>query len=376
MNKILMFCKKHKFWLAVVIVAALVAGWGLTQFNASKNQQANQAVPVTAEKAHQENVTVDLTAVGKVYPYTTVSVRSQVEGPIVKIDFQRGQDVKAGDVLFSIDPRPFEVALKQAQANLQREQALLTDAEADAQRSKTLLEKHYVSEENYSQVYSAMLAQEAGVHAAEADVENAQLQLDYCTIRSPIDGRTGDILVNLGNLVKANDTQPLVIINQLSPIFVSFDVPEKFLPGINKRLAEGKVPVTVKDVNNEVLSEQGNLFFVDNTIDPLTGTIELKANFANEKDELWPGQFVNVELGLYNVDKAIVIPTRAIQHGQKGSYVFVVNAADVAEYRTIETGEAIGNNTIITKGLDADELVVVNGQFRLIDGMAVKMTAE
>ncbi|MFI4954940.1 MAG: efflux RND transporter periplasmic adaptor subunit [Gammaproteobacteria bacterium] len=371
MNNLLSVCNKYKFWLilAVVVIAAVI--WWLKPFSAIKNAQANQAIPVSVAKAEQKSVTVDLTAIGKIFPYSTVSIRSQVEGPIVEIHFARGQDVKVGDILFSIDPRPFEIALQQAEANLYKEKALLTDAQADSQRIKTLLSKHYASQENYDQVYSAMLAQEAAVRSAEADVSNAQLQLEYCTIRSPIDGRTGDILVNLGNLVKANDNQAMVIINQLSPIYASFDVPEKFLPAINRRITAGKVPVIVSDVNKEVLSDQGELFFVDNAIDSLTGTIELKANFPNKNNELWPGQFVQVELGLYDVNDAILIPTRAIQQGQKGSYIYVINTDNRAEYREIEIGEAVNNDTIVTRGLDAGEQVVVDGQFRLIDGSNV-----
>lgn len=358
-----------------MIVAILALGWGITQFAAQKNSKPTQITPVSIEKVQQQTVTVDLTAVGKVHPYSTVAVRSQVEGPITQIDFERGQDVKVGQVLFTIDPRPFEVALQQVEANLEREQALLTEAQANFKRIKPLLAKHFISQGEYDQAYSELKAQEANVHAAQANVANAQLQLDYCTIRSPIDGRTGDILIHLGNLVKANDTQPLVVINQLSPIFVSFDVPEKFLPSINKRLAQGKIPVTAKDANDQVLSTQGELFFVDNAIDTLTGTVELKANFSNEQDELWPGQFVSVQLGLYEIENAIIIPTRAIQHGQKGSYVFVVNAANKAEFRSIDTAEAIGDNTIITKGLDPQEQVVVDGQFRLMDGSEVQIVA-
>jgi multidrug efflux system membrane fusion protein len=375
MNKLWQFLSKYKLRLALSLIVLIAIGWGLSQFlSTEKLAAANPIVPVTVEQVQQKTMTVNLTAVGKVYPYSTVAVRSQVEGPIVSIDFQRGQDVKIGDVLFSIDPRPFEVALQQAQANLEREQALLTEAQANFKRIEPLLSKKYISQENYDQVYSALKAQEASVHEAEANLANAQLQLDYCTIRSPIEGRTGDILVHIGNQVKANDTQALVIINQLNPIFVSFDIPEKFLPAINRRLSEGKLPVVAKDVNNEVLSNQGELFFVDNTIDALTGTIELKANFANERDELWPGQFTNVELGLYQVENAIIIPTRAIQYGQKGSYVFVINAANKAEYRSIQIAEAIDDSTIVTQGLDVNEQVVVDGQFRLIDGSEVKLS--
>lgn len=374
MNQFILYAKQHKKRVIISAIALLLVVWGINKFMLGKKPLINSAVPVTVAKAQQATTTVDLKAVGKVYPYTTVSVRSQVDGPIVKIDFDRGQDVEVDEILFQIDPRPFEVALKQAEANLQREQAILTDAKADAERSKLLLAKSYVSQESHDQVYSNMLAQEAAVKAAEAAVENAQLQVEYSMIRSPIEGRTGDILVNLGNQVKANDTQPLVVINQLSPIFVSFDVPEKFLPDINKRLGSGEIPVRVKDVNENILSENGKLFFVDNTIDTLTGTIELKADFPNEEYELWPGQFVNVEMGLYTKENAILIPTRAIQQGQKGSYVYIVNAENKALYRPVTVGEVVGDNTIITKGVQANEQVVVNGQFRLVDGAVVELT--
>lgn len=365
MKKNLFFTQKKLGLIIAGIVMIALGGWFFRP-HATPMPKDNQVIPVT----------VNLSAVGKAYPYSTVAIRSQVEGPIVNIGFQPGDDIKIGDILFKIDPRPFEVALQQAQASLSREQALLTKAQADSHRNKTLLEKKYVSQESYDQIYSAMLAQEASVRGAEASVAHAQLQLDYCTIHSPIEGQAGDILVNLGNLVKANDAEPLVIINQMHPMYVSFDVPEKFLPAIHRRMAAEKIFVAATDVNHQKIATAGELFFIDNTIDNLTGTIELKASFANENNELWPGQFVNVELGLYTIDQAILVPTRAIQQGQKGSYVFVINSDDRAEYRGIQTGEVIGNETIITEGLEANERVAIDGQFRLADGSAVQPQTE
>lgn len=374
MTHLLSIVKKYRLRLSVLIVAIITVIWWYEPFERMHKLHRNQAIPVKVVQAEQKDITVELTAVGKIFPYSTVSVRSQVEGPITEIHFQRGQDVKAGEILFTIDPRPFEVALQQAEAQLAKEKALLTNAQADYKRIKALLNKNYASQENYDQVYSAMLAQAAAVRSAEAEVKNAQLQLEYCTIRSPIDGRTGDILVNLGNLVKANDTQPLVIINQLSPIYASFDIPEKFLPAINQRLAQGDVPVIGKDADNKILSKEGSLFFIDNTIDSLTGTIELKANFPNHQYELWPGQFINVELGLYEVQNAIIIPTHTIQQGQKGHYIYVVNRDNRAEYREIQTGEVVDNNTIVLQGLAVGEQVVVEGQFRLTNGSHVTLS--
>jgi len=370
------FVKRHKKWLIIGVIVVLALWWAVGKLSDTDRKQIAQATPVTVEKSQQHSVSIDLQVVGNANPYATVEIKSQVEGPITQVAFREGENVKAGDILFVIDKRPFEVALQEAEANLAREKALLTDAEIGVTRIKGLLSKKFASQESYDQAYTEMLAQQASVDAAEAALDNANLQLDYCTIRSPIDGRTGNVLVHLGNLVKANDTQVLVVVNQLHPIYVTFDVPEKYLPAINRRLQAGKVWITANDVNGHPLSAQGDLFFVDNTIDNLTGTVQLKANFDNENQELWPGQFINIKLGLYEVNDAITISTRAIQQGQKGSYVYVINKDNEAEYRSIQLGDAVGDTTIITQGLGPDEQVVVNGQFRLVDGAPVTTTVE
>jgi len=263
------------------------------------------------------------------------------------------------------------VALQQAEANLASDNALLANAEMEVARSKRLLAKKFTTEENYHQVNSNKLAQAATVQADVAVVEHAKLQLSYSTIYSLINGVAGNLLVDVGNLVKANDTQPLVVINQISPIYVSFATAEKNLPAIRKRLMLGKVMVKAINVDGNPIAEQGKLFFIDNTIDTVTGTVLLKAHFGNEQHDLWPGQYVNVDLSLYDVPDALLIPTRAIQQGQKGHYVFVITADNKAQYRTIEPGVAVGDDTIVVNGLAADEKVVVDGQFRLVDGSIV-----
>jgi len=369
--KSLLLTNKQRLWFAIGFIIAILLAFTAKKYLTEKPQDRNQAIPVTVVSVHQQDVSVNLQAVGNVTPYATVSVKSQADGPLLSVGFKPGDTIKKGDLLFTIDPRPYQVALQQAEANLARDNALLANAEMEVARSKRLLAKKFTTEENYHQVNSNKLAQAATVQADVAVVEHAKLQLSYSTIYSLINGVAGNLLVDVGNLVKANDTQPLVVINQISPIYVSFATAEKNLPAIRKRLMLGKVMVKAINVDGNPIAEQGKLFFIDNTIDTVTGTVLLKAHFGNEQHDLWPGQYVNVDLSLYDVPDALLIPTRAIQQGQKGHYVFVITADNKAQYRTIEPGVAVGDDTIVVNGLAADEKVVVDGQFRLVDGSIV-----
>ena len=328
-------------------------------------------VPVTVATAVQKNVPVQIRAVGNVEPFSTVSIKSQVTGVIMQAHFKEGQDVKKGQLLFTIDPRPLEAALKQAEANLARDSAQLNNSREQAKRYAELVEKQYVSREQYDQIRTNADAAAAVVEADKAAVENAKVQLSYCYIYSPVNGRVGTLLVNEGNLVRVNDGTPLVVINQLLPIYVTFSVPEQYLADIKKRMAAGKLIVSARFPSDEGRLEEGALAFVDNTVDRTTGTIKLKAEFKNSELHLWPGQFINVALTLSTQAGAVVVPSDAIQVGPDGQQVFVVKNDKRIEIRPVRVGQSEGGETVVAKGLAAGEMVVREGQFLLGPGSRV-----
>ena len=324
-----------------------------------------EVVPVTVATAVQKNVPVQIRAVGNVEPYSTVSIKSQVTGVITQAHFREGQDVKKGQLLFTIDPRPLEAALKQAEANLARDVAQLNNWREQVKRYRELVDKQYVSKEQYDQIKTNADAAEAVVAADQAAVENAKVQLSYCYIYSPVNGRVGSLLVNEGNLVRVNDGAPLLVINQLVPINVSFSVPEQYLADIKRRMAAGKLGVDATFPSDEGLPELGVLAFVDNAVDRTTGTIKLKAEFKNADFRLWPGQYTNVALTLSTQEGAVVVPSDAIQIGPDGQQVFVVKEDKRVELRPVAVGQSQEGESIITKGLAAGEVVVREGQFLL-----------
>jgi multidrug efflux system membrane fusion protein len=331
------------------------------------------AVPVTAAAAQKRAVPVEVHAIGHVEPYSTVSIRSQIGGTLVRVAFREGQVVRKGDPLFTIDRRPYEAALSQARANLDRDQATARNAAAQASRYAELVKKDYVTQQQYDDVRSQAASAEATVKADEAAVENARVQLSYCTISAPISGRTGSLLVHEGNVVKANDDNPLVVINQIEPIYVAFSVPEPKLPEIQKRSAAGKLQVIAQPEGGQ--PHQGRLTFIDNSVNSTTGTIDLKGTFPNADQTLWPGQFVNVTLQLAVEPGAIVIPTPAVQSGQSGSYVYIVKPDQTVELRPVVVDRQEGALTVIAKGVQAGETVVTDGQLRLREGSKVEVKA-
>jgi multidrug efflux system membrane fusion protein len=340
--------------------------------NEKQGKPVSAPIPVTVSTVIQKTVPVQLRAIGNVQAYSTVTVKSKIGGELVRVHFKEGQDVKKGDLLFTIDPRPYEAALKQAEANLERDLAQAKNAQVDARRYEFLIQKGVVARQQYDKFRTDAEALEATVLADRAVVENAKIQLSYCSIHSPIDGRTGSLIVQQGNIIKAEDIN-LVVINQIIPTDVAFSVPEQFLPEIKKYMASGKLQVEASIPMNEERPEKGVITFIDNAVDSNTGTIRLKGTFANPEKKLWPGQFVNVVLTLTTEPNAIVVPSRAIQTGQEGQYVFVVKQDLTVESRPVVAGRIVNTETVVQKGLSADEKVVTDGQLRLYPGARVEI---
>jgi multidrug efflux system membrane fusion protein len=300
-----------------------------------------------------------------------------VTGVVEKVLFREGQDVKSGDLLFTLNPEPFQAALDQLEADLARDRAQLENARAQADRSARLFEEGIVSKEQYDAIRTNAASLAAAVQADEAAIKRAKIDLGYCSIRSPLDGRTGTLLVDPGNVVKANDTA-LVAINQIHPIYVTFAIPEKYLDAVRRSRQKDRLHVTASIPGSEGTPAQGTLSFLDNTVDQSTGTIKLKATFANADSRLWPGQFVTVALRVGTQDHAVVVPSQAVQTGQAGQYLFVVKPDLTAESRPVVAGLTVAGETVIERGVQAGEQVVVSGQLRLIPGakVEVKQTPE
>jgi len=334
-----------------------------------KSGMGSTGVPVLVAQSVKINVPVqiDPPPVGHVTPYSTVTVHSQIQGMISQVHFQEGQEVKKGDLLFTIDPRPEQAALAQARANLARDRAQLENAKIQFDREQKLFNQKLVSQDDYDTSKASMDALQGTMQADEAAVTNAQLNLGYTEIRAPIDGVAGSLQAYAGNVVKAPD-DTLLTINQIHPIYVAFAVPEQYLPEIQKEMSEHTLKVEATYQNMTVTPPQGELTFINNTVDESTGTILLKATFPNENSALWPGQFVNVALTLSDLTNAVVVPSPAVQTGQNGEYIYVVKADKTVEEQPVTIGITYHGETVVEKGLKADEMVVTDGQLRLAPG--------
>lgn len=357
-------------WLLVFLALAAL----MHACSSKKHKPVERPVPVVASVAHRKSVPVQMTAMGSVEAFQTISVRSRITAQIQKVLFREGQDVKKGDLLLELDCRTYEAALRQAQANLGRDKAHARHASEQSRRYADLVKKDYVARELYEQIQANSAALEATVKADEAFVESNRVQMQYCSIHSPIDGRTGMLKVNQGNIIKADDTEILTI-NQIQPIHVAFAIPEKDLPRVRKYLAEKKLTVSAF-IPGEERPETGELSFVDNAIDRTTGTITLKGTFSNRDKRLVPGQYVNVVLTLATVPDAILVPTRSVEQGQAGQYIYVIRPDATVEVRQVSIGQAFDDETVVLKGIKAGERVVTDGQMRLLPGakVAVKGT--
>jgi multidrug efflux system membrane fusion protein len=364
-------------WILLLASAAILPSCA-SKTDANTARRGGEIVPVLAATVTREDVPVTLKTIGTVEAYRTVSVRARVGGALTRVLFREGQDVREGDPLFSIDPRPFEAALKGAEADLAREKARALMAESDAKRLADLVSKDYVSQQESDQAESAADAEKAAVQSLEAAVDNAKLDLEFCSIRSPVTGRTSNLLVQEGNLVRANDTQALVVINQVEPIFVSFSIPERRLDEVLKYMrGSGPGGLTVEATPSSPTAEpsKGRLTFVNNSVDQATGMILLKAEFPNEDRRLWPGEFVQVSLLLTTRLGVVVTPAPAIQSGQKGDYVLVVKADQTTEVRPITAGLRLDGKAIIEHGLEPGETVITDGHLRIVPGAKVAIKA-
>ena len=395
----------HPWLVALGAIILIVAGLVIFLGAFGKRQEAAvqpaaAGVPVTLAPVTVEDVPLLVDAIGTVEAFSTVSITSQANGQMMKVYFTEGQYVKKGDMLFTIDPRPSEADVagsvanqskavgqqRQAEANMAKDQAQARNAEAEAVRYERLYKQGIISKEQADQMRTnadalaavvsadeaAIASEKDSVNAAKAAVTASKVQLSYTEIRAPIAGRTGSLMIHQGNVIKANDTNPLVVINQVNPIYVSFAVPEAQLPDVKRYMAAGSVKVAAAIPNDGGAPEQGALGFIDNKVDPATGTVKLKATFANAQQRLWPGQFVNVSVTLTTQPNAVVVPSQAVQTGQRGRYVFVVKPDQTVELRAVTVQRAAGAKTIVASGLAPGETVVTDGQLRLRPGTKVK----
>jgi multidrug efflux system membrane fusion protein len=356
---------------AALLAAATLSGCSDRASAETKSKKGTLvAVPVVVGRAEAKDVPVEVRNIGNVEAYSTVTIRSQITGQIIQVHFQEGQEVKAGDLLFSIDPRPAQGALRHAQADLKRDEAQLVSARLEFERQKKLLANSIASQDDYEKAQAAFYGLEATVMADQSAISNATLNLEYTSIRAPIDGRTGNLMVKKGNIVKAPDDS-LVTINQVHPIYVTFSVPEQDLPEIRARMREVALPVQVGVPGDATATVQGELTFIDNSVDATTGRIKLKGTFTNENDVLWPGQFVQATLTLRTLPRAIVVPSHAVQSSQNGEFVFVVKADSTVQKRPVVIGLSLKDAIVIARGVEPGETVVTDGQLRLTEGAKV-----
>jgi multidrug efflux system membrane fusion protein len=361
--------------LLCLLAACLLAACG----GNDKKARRERVVPVTAVAAVREDVPVTLSAVGNVTPLASVEVKSRVGGIIERQLVRNGQDVKAGDLLFQVDPRAFDLAVKEAQARLDRDRAHLDKAKKDLRRYSKLRDLNVVALEQYDNTYAEATSLENTIRLNEAALEQARLDRDYAAIRAPISGRVGIVRVNVGNVIKANDDRTLCVINQIKPINVSFTLPERYLGEIMERRRQGPMRVTITPSGAGAAPVEADLAAVDNAVDTTTGTIRLLASYPNEDTRFWPGQFARVELTLRTLKGALLLPTGAVLQGMEGPYVYVVKTAEgdpasgTVEARQVTTSHIVGGRTVVDSGIKPGELVVLDGQVGLSPGARVSI---
>jgi membrane fusion protein, multidrug efflux system len=331
---------------------------------------------VGAAKVMMKSVPVQVSAIGSIDAFRTVSVKSRVDGQVVAVKFKQGDAVRVNDVLFQLDDRPAKSALDQAQAALSRDTATLDNQQREFTRQEQLLAAKISTQQDYDAARTAVAVTTQTIASDKAAIDNARLTLDYDTIRAPIPGRTGKVLIDLGNVVKANDTVSMVTINQIQPVYVTFSVPQRYLVDIRQRYRAGQLPVTVTAPESAKPLAEGRLDFVDNAVDTSTGTIALRAIFQNESEALWPGQFVNTTLVLHDDPTALTVPPEAVQTGREGAFVYVVKDDNTVNFRAITVDRIVAGSAVISKGLAEGETVVTDGQLNLVEGSRVAIAGQ
>jgi multidrug efflux system membrane fusion protein len=364
--------------VAVLVAAAGLGGVAVHRAPLAQNTAspppAPPAVPVTTVSVTRQDVPVLLRNIGSVQAFQSVLVRARVDGTLDKIFFQEGQDAKPGDKLAEIDPRPYAAALAQAQAKKAADHADLANAQADLARYSTLVQKDYASRQQLDTQRSMVNRLQASLAADDAAIATAALNLNFCSITAPIEGRVGIRMVDVGNLIHANDASGIVTITQIRPISVLFTLPQDDLPQIHAAMAHGTLPVLAYTADDKTELSRGELLTTDNAIDQTTGTIRLKAVFANADNRLWPGQFINARLQVGMIQQALTVPSRVVQRGPSGLYAYVVKPDSTVAMQPIETGQDDGELAVVSKGLDDNAQVVVRGQARLQNGTRVAAT--
>ena len=362
--------------LLCVAMMVGVAAWYVMTNNQAAHLKAtatsSRAIPVSDGKSETKDVPVYVSGVGSIQAYNTVAVKSRVDGQITQVLFKEGQEVKESDPLFQIDPRPFQAALDQAMATKQKDEAQLKGAQLDLQRYAQLVGPGYQSRQSYEDQQATVAQLQGAVKVDQAQIESAQLNLDYARIRAPIEGRTGQRLVDVGNFIQANQTTNLLTITQLKPIFVSFTVPQDVLDEIRRNQRQAPLTVEALASDDKTLLSKGALTLVDNQVDVATGTIHLKATFANGDERLWPGEFVTARVTLSVRKNAVTVPAQTVMQGQNGTYVYVIKPDDTVARRPVTVATTQDNLAIIASGLSADEHLVVDGQYRLSEGAKVR----
>jgi len=360
----------------LVVRLACCAALAVLAACAKPQQRDRPKVPVTVATVQQRSVPYEISAIGAVTPLQSVAVRPQVTGILTRVGFQEGDEVEAGRVLFEIDRRPYQAALNQALGTLAKDQAQLVNARLQVSRYEALSRTQMATQEQFDQMVANAQGLSATVGADSAAVETARLNLDYCTIRAQIAGRTGSLLLHEGNLARTSDASPLVVINQIRPIAVTFAVPQQYLDDIRRYSASRRLDVAIRPSDDTVTTMTGSLTFVNNQVDTTTGTIQLKATFANGDRRLWPGEFVNVKLILDVQPNVLTIPSQAVMTGQTGSFVFVVNPDRSATTQPVQVGRAIDDDVVVLSGLTAGQEIVTDGQLRLVPGARVEVKGE
>ena len=368
----------HRFKIAPFFISVAIVSLCFVLAGCSKKVEKPKGRPpalVITAPATVQNVPVLIKAIGNIEASESVTIRTQISGELTKVAFREGQDVQKGALLFQLDPRTLQAAVTKAEASLSRNRTILNNSRKDYERYSKLVTDGIVTQEQAEGYRTRADSAVDDVAADVAAVENARAQLSFCTIAAPISGRLGALAIDRGNVVKANDTV-LVTINKLTPVNASFTVTDKDLPAVKRQMAAGKVTVTAEVPGTPALKETGAITFIDNSIDPATGTIRMKASFDNAKKLLWPGQFVNLSITMALLNNAVVVPSQAIQTGQKGQFVFVVAKDGTAEIRPVSSGPVASGMTVIEKGLQAGEQVVIDGQMRVIPGGKVEIQSQ